>query len=64
MFMYPHLSLSYSQTRPESVWPGQKRGLQAPWPAGGRPDGGCYTLNAQGICRDDWGQQQGQYVSG
>lgn len=50
----PHLFLSAPQTRPEGVQPGQERGVQAPWPvAGGRPGGGCHTLNAQGISRGD-----------
>ena len=46
---HPQLFPSDSQTHPESIQPSQERGLQAPWPAGGRPDGGCQPLNAQGI---------------
>lgn len=46
---HPQLFPSDSQTRPESIQPGQERGLQAPWPVGGRPDGGCQPLNARGI---------------
>lgn len=46
---HPQLFPSDSQTCPESVQPGQERGLQAPWPVGGRPDGGCQPLNAQSI---------------
>jgi len=37
---------------PESVRPGQERGLCAPRPAGGGPDGGCRALNGQGLSRD------------
>lgn len=46
---HPQLFPSDSQTCPENVQPSQERGLQAPWPVGGRPVGGCQPLNAQGI---------------